>query len=280
MNNKYRIKRKVISGLGYFVGFFLVLLTIFPLLITVVSSLKDNGEILLGMFSLPEVWHFDNYVEAVRIGDALTAVGNSLFVASATVIVTVMIAMPAAYILARKNFWFIRPVYLLFMAGVMVPVHCTLISISEVASKMGAKNSYTFLILLYVAFNLSQATFLFTGYIKGIDKGLDEAAKIDGCSDLRVLIQVLLPSCVPIISTEAILVFMYGYSELIFSLVLITDNSKYTVSRGMLNFTFNYTTSYGPQLAYVILSVIPMLIIYLILHEKVEMGIMEGAVKG
>lgn len=277
---KYRMKRRIILGMEYFIGFFLVLITLFPLLITIISSLKDNREILLGMFSLPEVWHFGNYAEAVRVGKALTAVSNSLFVALATVIATVLIAMPAAYVLARKNFWFVRPVYLLFMAGVMVPVHCTLISISEVASKMDAKNSYIFLILLYVAFNLSQAAFLFTGYISGIDKGLDEAAKIDGCSDLRVLIQILLPSCVPIIFTEAILVFIYGYSELIFSLVLFTDSNKYTVSRGMLNFTSNYTTSYGPQLAYVVLSIIPMLIIYLILHEKVEAGIMEGAVKG
>ncbi len=166
------------------------------------------------------------------------------------------------------------------MAGGMGPVHTTLVSISKISSTLGARNSYVFLIIIYVAFNLSQAIFLFTGYIRGLSRELDEAAKIDGCGDLRLLVNILVPICKPILATEAILVFIYGYSELIFSLILISDSSKYTVSRAMLNFTSNFTTSYGPQFAFVIMSMIPMLIIYLVLHEKVESGILAGAVKG
>lgn len=232
------------------------------------------------MFSWTKVWNFGNYPEAVRAANAFKAIGNSLFVAIATLVVTVIIAMPAAYVIARKNYSYLKAVYILFMAGVMVPVHCTLVSVTKNSSALGTKNSYTFLILIYTAFNLSQAIFLFTGYISGLDKGLDEAAKIDGCGDLRILVQILLPICKPIIATEAILVFIYGYSELIFSLILITDSTKYTISRAMLNFTSNFTTDYGPQFAFVIMSMVPMLIIYLILHEKVEAGMLAGAVKG
>ena len=127
---------------------------------------------------------------------------------------------------------------------------------------------------------MSQAIFLFTGYISGLDRGLDEAAKIDGCSDFGILVRVITPICKPILATEAILVFIYGYSELIFSLILITDKNKFTISRAMLNFTSNYTTNYGPEFAFIIMSMIPMLIIYIILHEQVEAGILAGAVKG
>ena len=133
-------------------------------------------------------------------------------------------------VIPRKNYSYLKAVYILFMAGVMVPVHCTLVSVTKISSALGTKNSYIFLILIYTAFNLSQAVFLFTGYISSLDKGLDEAAKIDGCGDLRILVQILLPICKPIIATEAILVFIYGYSELIFSLILITDSTKYTIS--------------------------------------------------
>ena len=94
------------------------------------------------------------------------------------------------------------------------------------------------------------------------------------------MVRILTPVCKPIIATEAILVFIYGYSELIFSLILITDDTKYTVSRAMLNFTTNFTTNYGAEFAFIILSIIPMMIIYLFLHEKVESGILAGAVKG
>lgn len=278
--NKYIFKRGLKTGALYFVAIFLAVVTFFPLVVTFISSFKTNEEILLGMFSIPKVWNFSNYPDAIRIANAVKSIGNSLFVAIATLIVTVVVAMPAAYVIARKSYAYLKVVYLLFMAGVMVPVHCTLVSVTKISSSLGTKNSYVFLILIYTAFNLSQAIFLFTGYISSLDRGLDEAAKIDGCGDLKLVVTILTPLCKPIIATEAILVFIYGYSELIFSLILITDSAKYTVSRAMLNFTANYTTSYGPQFAFVIMSMIPMMIIYLILHEKVEAGMLAGAVKG
>lgn len=278
--NKYTFKRGCKTGALYFVAIFLAAVTFFPLVVTFISSFKTNEEILLGMFSMPKVWNFSNYPDAIRIANAVKSIGNSLFVAIATLVVTVVVAMPAAYVIARKSYAYLKAVYLLFMAGVMVPVHCTLVSVTKISSSLGTKNSYVFLILIYTAFNLSQAIFLFTGYISSLDRGLDEAAKIDGCGDLKLVVTILTPLCKPIIATEAILVFIYGYSELIFSLILITDSAKYTVSRAMLNFTANYTTSYGPQFAFVIMSMIPMLIIYLILHEKVEAGMLAGAVKG
>ncbi len=278
--NKYVVARGIKKGAQYFIAALLAAVTFFPLIVTFISSLKTNDEILLGMFSMPKVWNFSNYPDAVRIANALKSIANSLFVAIATLVVTVIIAMPAAYTIARKSYGYLKAVYILFMAGVMVPVHCTLVSVTKISSSLGTKNSFAFLILIYTAFNLSQAIFLFTGYIASLDRGLDEAAKIDGCGDLHLLVRILMPICKPIIATEAILVFIYGYSELIFSLILITDSSKYTISRAMLNFTANYTTDYGPQFAFVIMSMIPMLIIYLVLHEKVEAGILAGAVKG
>ncbi len=278
--NKYVCRRKLGKFGMYAVGFLFAFITIFPLAITAMSSLKSNSDILLGMFSIPEKWLLSNYVEAVETADALTSITTSLGIAFATLVVTIIIAMPAAYILARKQYKFVKPVYILFMAGMMVPVHCTLTSISEMASRLGMKNSYIFLVLLYAAFNMSQAIFLFTGYISGIDSELDEAAKIDGASDFRIVWKILFPISKPIIATEAILVFIYGYSELIFSLILLTDQDKYTVSRAMLNFTSNYTTSYGPQFAFVIMSMLPMLIIYLLLHKQVQEGMLSGAIKG
>lgn len=278
--NKKVGSNKLKTVILYIVAILLAAITFLPLIITLLSSFKTNEDILLGMFSLPEKWVFNNYPSAVATANAIRSIGNSLFVAIATLIATVIIALPAAYVLARKPYKYLKGVYFLFMAGVMVPVHSTLVSISKISSSLGARNSYFFLILIYVAFNLSQAIFLFTGYIGSLDRGLDEAARIDGCGDGRMLISIMAPICKPIIATEAILVFIYGYSELIFSLILISDSSKYTVSRAMLNFTSNYTTSYGPQFAFVIMSMIPMLIIYLLLHEKVESGILAGAIKG
>ena len=186
-NKNYRALKKLKTFGQYFIAIFMAVVTFFPLIVTLISSLKTNDEILLGMFSIPKVWNFQNYPDAIRIANALKSIGNSLFVAIATLVVTVIIAMPAAYVIARKSFGYLKAAYFLFMAGVMVPVHCTLVSVSKISSALGTKNSYAFLILIYTAFNLSQAIFLFTGYIQGLDRGLDEAAKIDGCGDLKLL---------------------------------------------------------------------------------------------
>lgn len=278
--NRYVMRRGIRKTALYFIGFLLVALFVLPLIITFLSSFKSNSDILLGMFSWPREWLVSNYTEAVKTADALRSITNSLLVAFMTLALTIVFAFPAAYMLARKNYIFIKPIYFLFMAGVMVPVHCTLTSISEMASTFGTKNSYLFLVLLYVAFNISQAIFLFTGYIRGIDRGLDEAARIDGASDLKIIWGIIFPLCKPIVATESILVFIYGYGELIFSLILLTDQRKYTISRAMLNFTANFTTSYGPQFAFVIMSMIPMVIVYVLLHKQVQEGMLSGAIKG
>ena len=277
---RYSSKKRAQGVILLLIGILLTVMFLFPLFITFLSSLKSNSDILLGMLELPKQWMFSNYPEAVKTANALNTILHSLIIAISTLVLTIAVGFPAAYILARKSYKFIKPVYILFMAGVMVPVHCTLTSVSEMASTLGLKNSYIFLVLLYVAFNLSQAIFLFTRYIRGLDKGLDEAAKIDGCSEMRLIWTIIFPLCKPIVATEAILVFIFGYSELIFSLILLTDQRKYTVSRAMLNFTSNYTTSYGPQFAFVIMSMIPMLVIYIVLHKQIQEGMLSGAIKG
>lgn len=278
--NKYILKQKIGKLLLYIIGFGVAASMMFPLAVTIMSSLKSNTDIMLGMLSWPEKLLLENYPEAIKIADAMHSIRNSLMVAFLTLFASIAVSFPAAYVLARKSYKFIRPVYYLFMAGVMVPVHCTLTSLSEMASKLSVKNNYWFLILVYVAFNLSQAIFLFCGYIKGLSRDFDEAACIDGAGEMRIIWSIIFPLCKPIVATEAILIFIYGYSELIFSLILLTDQTKYTVSRAMLNFTSNHVTSYGPQFAFVIMSIIPMFILYVILHRQVQAGMLSGAIKG
>jgi raffinose/stachyose/melibiose transport system permease protein len=273
--------RKIKSAVLYFLAFAWCAITILPLLITVMASFKNNDEIYSGLFNLPKIWRFSNYPEAAKTARALISIGNSLLLALGTTIAVTVIGMMAAYILSRKSrIKFVKPLNIFFMVGVMVPVHSTIIPINTIATAVGGKDKYFFLLLVYTTFNLAQAIFLYTGYLNGIDISMDEAAIIDGCGDLKLLTQVLVPMCKPIVATEAIFVFIYGYSELIFSLILISDEAKYTVSRAMLSFTGNHTVDLGPQFAFVVMAMLPMIIIYVLFHEHVEAGTLAGAVKG
>lgn len=244
------------------------------------NSLLMNATFKMQMFKWPEVFRWSNYADAIEKAGILRAVVNSMFVSLISTVFIIVIGMFAGYVLARKKFRFRGIVYSIFLIGVMVPVHCTIIPISGMATAVNGKNSFWFLILVYIAFNLSQAIFLFSGYLQGIDKELDEAAIIDGCNDFQLLTKILFPVSAPIISTEAILAFVYGYSELIFAMILMTDASKYTVSRAMLTFQGGYNVNLGPIFACIIITIVPMVVLYIAFHEKVQDGMLTGAVKG
>lgn len=274
------MKRKPGKVFIHIFAVFWGLMTIFPLFITALSSVKDNRGITLGMFSLPDKILWSNYTQAFKSAHILQAVGNSLFFAVTSTILTIIIGMLAAYILSRKRFKGRNIIYTLFLVGVMVPIHCTIIPISTMATGVHGKNESWFLILVYTAFALPQAIFLFTGYLNGVSRELDEAAIIDGCGDWQILFKVLFPISMPIISTVAILAFIAGYGELIFGMILMSDQDKYTVARAMLTFTGGYKVSLGPIFACIIIAVIPMIAIYILFHEKVQDGMLTGAIKG
>jgi raffinose/stachyose/melibiose transport system permease protein len=264
----------------YVFAAFWAVITIFPLFITFLCSVKDNAGITLGMFTWPKEFIWSNYVQAFKSAHILQALGNSLFFAASSTILTIVFGILAAYVLSRKKFKGRNIIYTAFLIGVMVPVHCTIIPISSMATTVHGKNQSWYLILVYTAFALSQAVFLFTGYLDSVSRELDEAATIDGCNDFQILFRVLLPVCTPIISTEAILAFVAGYGELIFGMVLMSDQNKYTVARAMLTFTGGYKVSLGPIFACIIVAVIPMIVIYIAFHEKVQSGMLSGAIKG
>lgn len=277
MGKRLRIGRLA----AYLFGFFWAFMTIFPLLITFLSSMKDNIEINMGMFQLPTVWRFQNYLDAWNDAHIGRAVGNSIFLSVGTTLLVTFVGILGSHVLARKQKWKVtRYLYSMFLVGVMVPIHCTIIPISTLAGRMQAKNEFWFLILVYSAFNLAQAIFLFTGFISNIDREMDEAAYMDGCGDFRLLYKIILPLCKPIISTEAIFIFTFCYGELVFALTLLSEEKKYTMSRAILSFTGNHSVEYGPIFACIIIAVLPMMVFYILFHEKVQAGMMAGAVKG
>lgn len=265
----------------YVVAVIWLLATIIPLLYVFISSFKTNDEMYRSALNLPIQWKIENYAVANELGHSFRSIGNSLLVAISTTIIEIIVAMMAEYAISRKrHVFFARHAYMLFVIGVMVPIHSTLIPISSMAADWGLKNNFGYLVLVYVCFNLAQGIFLFTGFLDSVSREIDEAAIIDGCSDFRLLRSILLPICKPIIATEAIFSFIYAYGELVFSLTLISEPAKYTVPRAMLSFWGEFSAQMGPQYAFIILSVIPVVIIYVLFHNQIQSGVMSGAIKG
>lgn len=274
------MKRKINKCIVYLLAAVWFAVTILPLVVTFLCSVKDNEGINLGMFKLPRKWLWSNYADSLTSAHMGTAVLNSIGLALLSTVIVTAVSLMAAYALSRKKFKLSGAVYDLFLIGTMVPVYCTVIPISSLATAIHGKNSYWFITLVYVAFNMSIAIYLITGYFNGINKEIDEAATIDGCNDFQLLFRVLTPVSVPIISTEAVLTFVACYGELLFSMCLLTDEKKYTIARAMLSFSGGYQQKLGPIFASIILAVMPMIAIYILFHEKVQSGMLGGAVKG
>lgn len=273
-------KIKASTVIIHIFAWFWAFVTLYPLFITVMSSLKDNNEIFGNMFAFPESLLIQNYIDALFGANMLRAISNSLYLAIGTTICVIIVGMLASYILARQKYIFIKPVYMLFLLGVMIPIHTTIIPISKIASSLNGYDKFWMLVLVYTTFQLPQAIFLMTGFIQGISRELDDAATIDGCGMLRTLFYIILPISKPIIATVSIITFVYAYSELIFSVILISTPAKYPISRSLMYFKGDYSIRMGPIFASIILAVLPLTVIYLLFHEKVQAGMLAGSVKG
>jgi len=264
----------------YVFAIFWSIVTILPLFTTFLSSFKTNNEIFSNMIALPQEWLIQNYYDALFGANVLRSVLNSMILGITTALLVIVVSLLASYVFSRKTHFFVKPIYLLFLTGLMLPVHTAIIPLSKIAAGLHLIDNYLYLVPVYAAFQLPQAIFLTTGYMNGIKKEIDEAATIDGCNMISILYYIFIPISVPIMSTVAVLSFVYGYSELIFSIILLTDKNKFPVSRALMFFTGERVTRMGPVFAAIIIAVIPMVILYLIFHEKVQAGMVAGAVKG
>ena len=264
----------------YSLALFWIFATLAPLVLAFLSSFKDNTEIYLRPWQFPSSWFPSNYIFAIREISALRSVFNSLFVALATSMLVLIVALLASYPMSRKNLPIIKKFYTVFVIAIMVPVHSTLISISSLASVLNARNQFWYLISVYAAFNLASSIFLVSSYMDNISKEIDDAATIDGCNDIQVLFLILAPMCKPILATQAIFTFVFSYGELIFALTLLSDSKLYTVSRALLSFYGDGDVRLGGLFAFIILSVIPSIIVYIFFHKQILSGATAGAVKG
>lgn len=254
--------------------------TIYPLIFTFLASFKTNDEIYLHMFNLPNLFSIDNYVDAVVVGKMIKAIINSLFLAGMGTVLFLILSLGVSFALTRTELKGKSFFNLYFGLGIMIPIHTTLLPLVSMANKLKLNNKYSFLIILYATFQLSLSIYLIKAHMKGISMELDESAMLDGCSPLRILTSIITPLCAPSLATAGILGFLAIYNELIFAILFISKKELLTISIGLMAFAGERVTKLGPRFAAIMISISPMIIVYLLLQEKIEKGIMAGAIKG
>lgn len=205
---------------------------------------------------------------------------NSLFVSMLSVALVIMASAMVSYPLSRIRFKLNRPLYFLFLAGMMIPVHTTLIPVYVLTREMGLYDSLWALVGPYTAFSLPISIIILTQFVKDIPRELDEAAIVDGSSYPRLFFSIIFPLLTPAIATIGIYNFIHIWNEFVFGLILITSSSKMTLPLGLRNFYGEFSVNIPGIMAAITLGTMPLLIAYFFAQEKVIKGLSAGAVKG
>ena len=275
-----RYKRKFLIFIKYLFLSIMTVVCLYPIYFAVISSFKSTMEIMESKFAPPEHYGIENYIKAWEIGNMGRYFINSLFLTVISMIFLIVIGALAAYVISRFKFRFQGMIYTFFISGLMIPMQSTIIPLAFDLGAFGLKNSYTILILLFVAFNIPITIFILTAFMKSIPGELEEAAIMDGCTAIRVFMNVIMPISVPATVTASVFNFINIWNNLLFPLVFISDKNKQVISFGLLSFFSEWQADYGAVMAAITLAIIPPFIIYIFLQEKVEQGLTAGAVKG
>jgi raffinose/stachyose/melibiose transport system permease protein len=283
MNQNYKThKQKVNMGkvIYYIIMFAFSVVTLFPIYFAIISSFKNDMDIFLSPFSLPEGFKFSNYVRAFKIGNIGMCFINSLILTAGTVIITGLTGTLASYILAKFKFKIKNLIFVFFVAGMMIPIQTTIIPLAYTFGGMGLSNNYAVLILLFCAFQLPVTVFIVTGFQKSIPSEIEEAAVIDGCNPWQVFFNTIVPLSLPAISTASVFNFLFAWNNLLFPLVFISDKRMQVIALGLQSFFAEMTSDYGGVMAAIVISIMPPILAYIALQDKVEKGLTAGAVKG
>lgn len=259
----------------------LLVIEIYPLVWLVLSSLKQNSEFSLNpIWALPESFHWQNYAEAVSSGIGGYFL-NSVLAVFPSLVLIVVLSVSAAFALEVMRWRGRNGVLLLFLAGIMVPAQMLLLPLFTIYFRANLIDTRWALIVTYTAFGLPLSVFLMAGYFKSVPKEVLEAAALDGANLYQTLLRVALPMVANAIVTVALVQFFFLWNDLLFSLTFISSDDLRTIQTGLLNFTGERgQIDWGPTFAATTMAVMPTLIVYLLLNQRVIKGLTAGSVKG
>jgi len=256
------------------------LLTLYPLIWLFISSFKSNQDFYGKPFALPSVWQFENFAKAWKIAGIGTALTNSVIVTFASMALTLFLGTLAAYVLSRLEFRLKGPIMALFVLGMLIPIHSTLVPLFIMMKKLFILDTYWALILPYTAFELPVAIFVVAAYLTSVPKEVEEAAMIDGNGYWGIFFRIIFPLAVPAMATVAILAFLRFWNDFAFALVFINKQALKTLPLSLSIFSDGFGTDYSLTMAAMAIAVIPTIVIYLIFQEQIMKGMVAGAVKG
>lgn len=281
MPGKKKLRDKVCSVAISSVLVLIATFTLFPIYMSLLNSLKTQGDMMTNILSIPSHLEFGNYAEAFVKTRFLNSLGNTVVVVAVGLTGMILFASMAGYKLSRTSGKLSSFLFSLFVMSMLIPFHSIMITLVKVAKNLMVQGYTIGLGLIYIGLGVPMAIFLYHGFAKSIPRDLEEAAIIDGCGEFKLYFYIIVPLLLPITATIAILNTLWMWNDFLLPLLMLTDSEQYTLllSTNMLFGKYG-NNDWTAILATLVMAMLPVIILYLVLQKYILKGIAEGAVKG
>lgn len=280
---KVKVKKRRVYGPGEILWlailFLLAALILYPLFWILMSSFKDYNGIYGDVWGLPDIWHVENYMTAWNRGISQYFL-NSLIVTICTLAGVVFTSTFSAFGICQMKGRLGNFVFLFCLCGLLLSPQVCLLPLFMLLKSLKLKNTLFAMILPYIAFRLPVSTMLIRSFFVGISKELEEAATIDGATLMQIYGHIYLPLSKPIISTVIIMTAYYAWNEFVFATIFVDSSKLRTIPVGLMVFRDGLMTEWGVVLAGMVISCLPIIVLFLLMQKSFVRGMTAGAVKG
>lgn len=278
MKIKRELVREIILSV---VGIMITVVFLFPLLIIFFSSFKSEAEIFSQTTTLlPQTIDFSSYADQFKNGNILKSFFNSFIIAIFSTVLSLMLSIPCAYGIARFKIPFKKSILLVFLMTQLLPTSLILTPLFIMFTKLKIINSYIGPIIATATISIPFTILIMRTIFIRMPKELEEAGKIDGCNPLQIFVKIFLPISKPGLITAASFSFIMAWNDLIFSMTFNNKENLRPMTAGIYHFITTYGTQWNRIMAYSVLLVLPVVVIFVLLQKYIVGGILEGSVKG
>ncbi len=265
--------------IAYFILLFATIVFTFPLIWMLLLSLKEVPERFNSLLQLIfSDYTLKNYFQAFTTNSFLTYFINSSIVAFAVSLGNVFFCFFVAYALERKQVFLNKLVFLTILSVMIIPQHIVMIPLYRLMVNFGWINTYFALIVPWIVTPFG--IFLIKQYLKQIPTEIEEAAKIDGCNDWKIIFKITMPLCTPILTVLAIYIFLNNWNSFLFPFLFTNDESMRTLPVGLAFYLGKQSIDWGNLMAGASISSLPIIIFFLIFQKQIIKGLLAGALKG
>lgn len=271
--------KKIFIILMHLVMMTYVVLIIYPLFNMIMSSFKSTREIMKAPFSLPAGFDFSTYIDLWVARGFGRYFLNSLVFTGLSMAFVLLLGSMAAFGIARYAFKGNTLVYMLFLSGIMLPLKAAVIPLFQIVKGLGLMDTPLAVIFIFIAMGLPSTVFILSGFMRAIPAALEQAARIDGCSDLRIYSQIVMPITAPSIALVTIYNAVPIWNDFFFPLVFIQSDKLKTLPVGLTSFIGQHSTNWDQLFTGLSIAIVPMLILYLFMSKYFIKGMTAGAIK-